>query len=156
MVSGVVKRCGSSWAIASQAVVKGAQATVVYDVGDAEFTGSSETVRPSRLMRRSASTACSSYSPGSAAASTSRTNTELRSVSTANGKRERWPAMPDRAAIHRLTGVPGKTGDLHSAAVVWEIPLRSWGETDSLPEDGSYEDDPVEALVRLAGTPILS
>jgi hypothetical protein len=30
--------CGSAWAIASQAVVEGAPATVVYDVGDAEFT----------------------------------------------------------------------------------------------------------------------
>jgi len=30
--------CGSTWAIASQAVLDGAPATVVYDVGDAEFT----------------------------------------------------------------------------------------------------------------------
>ena len=30
--------CGSAWAIASKAVVEGAAATVVYDVGDAEFT----------------------------------------------------------------------------------------------------------------------
>jgi hypothetical protein len=30
--------CGSAWAIASQAVLDGTPATVVYDVGDAEFT----------------------------------------------------------------------------------------------------------------------
>jgi hypothetical protein len=30
--------CGSTWAVVSQAVLDGAPATVVYDVGDAEFT----------------------------------------------------------------------------------------------------------------------
>jgi hypothetical protein len=30
--------CGSTWAIASRAVLDGAPATVIYDVGDAEFT----------------------------------------------------------------------------------------------------------------------
>jgi hypothetical protein len=37
MVASVVN-CGSAWAIASKAVLDGAPATVVYDVGDAEFT----------------------------------------------------------------------------------------------------------------------
>jgi len=37
MVSRMVN-CGSTWAIASRAVLDGAPATVVYDVGDAEFT----------------------------------------------------------------------------------------------------------------------
>ena len=37
MVTSVVS-CGSTWAIASKAVLEGAKATVVYDVGDAEFT----------------------------------------------------------------------------------------------------------------------
>jgi hypothetical protein len=30
--------CGATWAIASKAVLEGAPATVIYDVGDAEFT----------------------------------------------------------------------------------------------------------------------
>jgi hypothetical protein len=46
--------CGSAWAIASKAVLDGAPATVVYDVGDAEFT----ILERDRAPRRSDSPIC--------------------------------------------------------------------------------------------------
>jgi hypothetical protein len=46
--------CGSAWAIASQAVLEGALATVVYDVGDAEFT----VLEADRAPRQSDSPIC--------------------------------------------------------------------------------------------------
>ena len=116
--------CGTAWAICSQAVVDGAVATVAYDVGDAELTvlerdrGSEQTDAPICLD------VYPTCSPGSAAASTSHTNTESRTGSTASGKQKRAVLLDKTTDWARGPGAAQKKTPALSAGVSGDASRR--------------------------------